>query len=293
MKTLILLVFICYNSFVYSQKSWFSSNEEWYYYGKDNTYIKGNIEKDSLINDTLVSKLVYKRYSQKDTITYCAEYVANIENKIFHWDRYNREFYKLYDFNAKVGDTIVIRNKSFYGTLNNCLVLNTYFPYKYWIREIDTITVSGTEIIRQKVESESYHFHTIYELIGSDWLFFGGDIPIYITNDDYFRIQDGGIRCYSDSLIKYKTVDSCECSFNNTNIKMIYNECNFKIVNNQLVFDKDKQRIIVIYNQIGHEISRYNVEIPSTSVYIELPNSGIYFIQIKEENRVFMKKIKI
>jgi hypothetical protein len=136
-------------------------------------------------------------------------YIRQKRESVFYYHYKDEKFYLLYNFAAKIGDTITVHDSVFelpeaflYGDNKTA---NTF---KYRIVEIDSININGNWHKRQKVKAVSPSFWGFYdhrvnsyiiEKIGNTVFFFGriaGTIPEETV---------GQLRCYSDEKTIYQS----------------------------------------------------------------------------------------
>lgn len=136
-------------------------------------------------------------------------YIRQKRESVFYYHQKDEKFYLLYNFAAKVGDTITVHDSVFelpeaflYGDNK------TADTFKYKIVEIDSININGNWHKRQKVKAVSPSFWGFYdhrvnsyiiEKIGNTVFFFGrhaGTIP---------EETAGQLRCYSDEKTIYQS----------------------------------------------------------------------------------------
>lgn len=302
MKKYIILLFfipICTSN----AQNWFPNDAEWrYYYWNFETrigYVQINVEGEEIKNGIVCKKLHNVRHLENPTIFpppawtedlgYEYVYEANNGNEIFIFA--NNQFYKLYDFNANVGDnwTVPNTNNDISCTPNTGIVTVTNTGIETisgqtlkWI-ELSTNSGSGARI-----------FGRIYQYIGAIDTYFFPDIypdstECMVPSD---ALMAAYILCYNDNLLGYgncpPTILNTE-NFNATNGPTIYMENTYLIVNTNEIANLT----IKIYNLAGqlinqNEILSNNIKI-DTSTY----SKGVYLLNIKINNKEVAKKIII
>lgn len=286
---------------VWAQRAWFPIGAEWHYQGKYNSYVQGNVITDTIIHDTLAKVINYTRHTALGVQDYGSEYVAQIGNQIYFYDRYNTEFFKLYDFDAKVGDTIVIRDKEFYGVLDNRYEFQHYYKepiYSYTILKIDTIDVGGEKLIRQYTSSTegTLAFYYITELMGST-LFLTGHEGIICRGDGYCPAVDAGLRCYTDDRVQYFFVDDCKSLDDPNNVVDVeaIDEQDYYFTNEyMLVFNTEKSRIVSLHSMAGTLLANKTLsEIEMHMSFNAYKGSGVCILQIESNSGVSYIKLML
>lgn len=108
--------------------------------------------KDTVINSINAVKI--SKIEIKNRVEYGKsqhEYFYQSGKKIYFLNRVSGEFHLLFDFEAKIGDTIkVFNNQSFQYPFDNQTICGLkYFIYK--IESVEIVTISGQSLIKQKV----------------------------------------------------------------------------------------------------------------------------------------------
>ena len=138
-------------------------------------------------------------------------YIRQNRDSIFYYHQKDEKFYLLYNFAAKVGDTITVHESVF--ELPEAFLYRynkTASTFKYRIVEIDSININGNWHKRQKVKAVSPSFwgffdhmvnSYIIEKIGNTVFFFGR--IAWTTPEETV----GELRCYSDEKTIYQSPD--------------------------------------------------------------------------------------
>ncbi len=270
-------------------QEWFPHSATWHYNGIYNSTIVVNIEKDTLIKDTLAQKVSIKRQSATETKELQSEFLASIGNKVYHWDRLNNEFYKIYDFDLNIGDSVCARNKLFYGSLQSSN--EKFHDLNYKIIDIDTIDVNGVLLKRQFVYefNSQLSFNTIIEKIGSIEFLLGSNILVPTNSSETEWHYDGKLRCYSDNTLEYSTEKECYMpssidELNEFSIKINKGICSVNFAN------ATKKTICLIDSQ-GRIITQKKTQKLSDYININNDLSGLFFIVIIDETGIKTKKI--
>jgi len=163
--------------------------------------------KDSFITGLPVKVLELRRCLNDRYVA--RAYIRQNLDSVFYYHKKDEKFYLLYNFAAKIGDTITVHDSVFelpeaflYG--NN----KTANAFKYRIVEIDSININGNWHKRQKVKAVSPSFwgffdhgvnSYIIDKIGNTVFFFGRIAGI--TPEETV----GELRCYSDEITIYQS----------------------------------------------------------------------------------------
>lgn len=228
MKKIIFVVFLstliipCLSQNIITKnghKEWAPIGAKWYFTKptlseSNNVCILFESVKDTVINERTCRKIEIKSCANPEYIL-SKEYIYQNNDSIFYFNSGN--FYLLYDFSAKLEDTIMV-HKNWFKPTDGYLFDNEdsiqYFKYK--IIDIDSIEISGEWLKRQTVsplKDGDWGFgingveNFIIEKLGSLVYFFGRYGIIY-TSSVY-----GILRCYSDSSFSFFNPDwnnSCD-----------------------------------------------------------------------------------
>ena len=285
-----------------AQKEWAPVGAKWYYSVNQTNNICSYIES---VGDTIIEGKTCKILD----IEYCnytfprtRQYICQQGDSVFYYNK--QDFFLLYDFSAKVGDTITVFenefNCGFPFNLNpesdsctcNCL--------KYSITDIDSITVEGQFLKRQHINTVFSECNWrvgdeyIIEKLGNLNYFFGSPKTIIIHETSHI----GMLRCYQDQQIEYENPDwSFECDYDNiVGFRKTNMSRNITVYPNP-VFDylNIKSDIIIenikIYTIVGHLIQ--NIDYQGNSFMIDLKhlNQGLYFIVLKSNNNILYSNI--
>ena len=214
----------------------------------------------------------------------------------------NSQFYKLYDFNAMVGDTITSFRpsnadnhslKDFFGSeVEEFSSIDTIYTL---VTKLDTTTINGQNLKRWTTEpiytdplnpGPVRIYETIIENIGS-LNGIVGDHDLFIGEGCY-----GGFVCYESQGFQYGSYFFPLCDFTSAikevevPILKIYPNPTAGNLNVELI--KSTISSIEVYNLTGQKIS----ESKDDEVNLLNFDSGIYFIKIIDENyNIITKKV--
>jgi hypothetical protein len=226
MKKIILIpLFVLCIVQVFAQNNWPPIGAKWHFsYVPCNIwggcsakeYIYFEAVKDTLVNDTLCTKIIVEHHNGKKEVKYLGdEFFYSTENQVYSY--HHGHFNLLYDFSVQVGDTVelfVDSNSKLFQKLENSDHRDfDSKPIKYSITKKDSVNIGGinTISIELKFLDEficmpclSVESQQIVKNIGSlDFLF--GNFFTGIESGFY-----GPLRCYSDSTVNYTTDIPCD-----------------------------------------------------------------------------------
>ena len=223
-KNILIPLFVLCIAHAFGQTGWPSIGAKWHYsympcdiWGgcNEKEYIYFEAVKDTLVNDTLCTKIIVEHHNGKKEVKYLGdEFIYSTENQVYSF--HHGHFNLLYDFSVQVGDTVelfVDSNCKLFQQLENSD--HSAFdskPIKYAVTKKDSVSVGGinTTSIELKfleyvsMPRLSFESQQIVKNIGSlDFLF--GNFFTGIESGFY-----GPLRCYSDSVVNYTTETPCD-----------------------------------------------------------------------------------
>ncbi len=233
-KTILLSILatalICTSMSIYSQTTqpWAPIGAEWYYgcvtWQEYPSYTHYEVTKDTLINGKLCSLLQSKAKN---------EYMYEEKQKVYYY--FQDSFHVIYDFSAKVGDTVLISFKTKTDAKEDSVV-----PRYCLIDSINTIFNNGISLRKSYttiLDTAPWNYATMQynyiERIGNEQ-----DL-IYIVGVPYVPEAVPKLRCYNDSQISYKTElwirSGKPCDYDaNTSIYQNMVEHNFSVMLSEL-----------------------------------------------------------
>lgn len=241
MKTILVFLLILTNCLAYSQTEWAPIGAKWYYTNPNYDYSPPSSSVIQCVNfESLKDTIIGQKSCRKISVRYCRN-SAKIGDLFLHQNKdsifyYNGEgFSLLYNFSAKLGDTIVVHDKKFKPIPAFLSYQDSIEYFKYKIVGLDSIDIGGKWYRRQHVAS----------LKPGYWGF--KRYPAYITEKigsiNYFLGRSGGmypeqaigtLRCYHDSQMNYKDNEcDSECDFT-TNSEIIERPTTWYFAHSQL-----------------------------------------------------------
>jgi hypothetical protein len=173
--------------------------------------------KDTLVNDTLCTKIIVEHHNGKKEVKYLGdEFIYSTENQVYSY--HHGHFNLLYDFSLQVGDTVALQlgsNCNLYDQMESSeLNLAAPLPLNHIVVEKDSVEIDGKKYLFMDMDF-------IPNDIGFPfYLFFGNRVIIkgigsleFLTGKLTNPIESGfygPLRCYSDSTINYKTEIPCD-----------------------------------------------------------------------------------
>lgn len=287
---------------------------KWYYETSgvfSSGYIKMAAEKDTIIDGNVCIKLLREKqwydseFDEIHDIALPPVFLSQIGDSVMYYS--NERFYKLFDFGANIGDSVLISGMLDFCASNVCKVFimdkGTEIVKGVSLRYIDikdaedstwgwsgTIVGSGQEIPIIRV----------YERIGAIGSYF---FPEQRCTFDY---GEGGIlRCYEDDEIgylnySYPLVD-CDYIEQNTaleenkkieNVQVFPNPCHEAVYVNMGKNTEDKY-LVELYDVIGNLVYSDEGNYRPLKINVENYKNGLYILKVKsKENTVCKLLIK-
>lgn len=268
---------------------------KWYYTAP----YTGDCIKLNSVSDTIIEELNYRvvefRFC-KDNSLISREFFHQQGDSIFYYNYYHESIHLLYDFGAKIDDTVIVHKESFKPTEGfydpqNRLGSNDSVPFfSYRVESKDSIMENGMwlnkfELYSMYRSEANIGFHRDFpaiEKLGATNYIFGRHLYIHTQKKDH----RGMLRCYFDDEIEYVNPSweyPCDTSITTSiDNKSISDDLKLypNPVKNGKIFVESPKIIsnVAIYNEKG-EILRvlqpvdYNVMID-----VEGLKSGIYIL---------------
>ncbi|MBL7814111.1 MAG: T9SS type A sorting domain-containing protein [Saprospiraceae bacterium] len=259
----------------------------WYYhqsalFGENGNYIKMQIVADSTINGKICKKFIGGFGCSK--IAERGEFVYIENKKAYRYDFDRHRFWLLYDWSAKMGDTVTI-----------------YVPqpsvvdsFKIRIDSVTTWTPNGEQLIVQKTSRIGasrwiYASQQIIEKIGANAIFFPQS-----TNCN--PIQFGSLRCFNEpSKLEVKFVNyKCDSIIVRASVSELLSQrqitlfptpsvSELNISLDELIEDGFSIQIVNTLGQVIHQCQKFTNE---TVVKIDISayQSGIYNVIFTDKN---------
>lgn len=192
----------------FSQLEWAPIGAKWYFNRPSSTtndFVVFESKKDSIINGKNV-RVIDVKLNGSSPIS--KEYIYQNKDSIFYYNPSYRRFFLLYNFSAKIGDTITVHTSIFKPTKSFFSYRDSIGDFRYKVIAIDSILISSQWIKRQKVTLLKNGMWGFSKPDGKDY---------YILNKFgslayFFGIQSGFspeeklsiCRCYSESGFDFK-----------------------------------------------------------------------------------------
>ena len=241
------------------------------------------------ISDTTINGIQCKRMIEVerylDTTNVIYHYMYSENDSVFFFAE--NDFHLLYDFGANTGDIIILDYFSTYdGT-----------PLKMIIDSIGTLMVSGQERKIQHItcgDGLVIEFgHQVIDGIGNTYFMF----------PTYDGTIDGPLRCYQDGSIElFLNPFHGDYGWNHQDCEEIITDIE-EIVNNEIisVFPNPTKNSVSIQNiekgtaykifNISGEVLINGIISESNEISMKGLSKGIYFIKLKNDNVLTIKKI--
>ncbi len=276
---------------------WFEDGATWHYrFGEGMGAESEGYERLEVNGDTVVNSIDYGIINR--TRVYSTGDFHELEDLYLRYDSENDQVYRytdsteylLYNFSAKIGDTIIVKAISGMGEISSCHLL------------VDSIRIEVfSDSIQRRVqyctETQNYQFNfagRIIEGIGSEVFLFPVD----------GLICDAGcadeLRCFKDSKVEI-TNPFIGCDELVTNSRLVVSlQSELKVYPNpaqDLINIESKNPIstVTILDLKGSVISKKSVDAGlKTSLEIQSLDSGIYLIQVSfEKGHVETRKLLV
>ncbi len=279
---------------IYSQE-WAPVGAKWIFTYK--FYMSASIDTLVIrsIGDTVIQthkcKILIKNHTTCDTRS-GKEYMYSDSGKVFFYDVSRSDFQMLYNFNAKVGDTIII----FPGANPNNEYIATIIDS---VKHIDINSFERKKIYVHYSYPETNWYITFFqdeiiENIGSLWYMFPW---VYGACDASWG---GPLRCYEDSTIgtyDFQTAPSCDYVY--TKINKLDNKDEISILYDitfnqiKLFFKEGENFNYFLYNIYGQLVKSGYSNHKETYINTMEINKGIYLLTIYSDKIVVKKSLLI
>lgn len=298
-----IVIYIGSSNFIFSQTEWAPIGAKWYYNMNHTNGVCGYIESvgDTIIDDKScrIMEIEYCYYDYE----WEKQFLHQKGDSIFYYDAGN--FYLLYDFSAKIGDTIIVRKDEFlpdYPFLLNPDPDDDCYCncFSYIITGIDSIEINGHVLKQQYITIDKGCSWGMYnnvniEKLGNLNYFYGKGISIDLG---YIK---GLLRCYSDHEINYINPEySFSCDFDHTvNTNFPYLKKEIKIYPNPVKDYIEIECEGLIQSMCIYSISGQLIESVALSKDISIINvnsleGGFYILELMvNESKYYFNFIKI
>jgi len=301
MKTKLSLLFIILSTAAFSQSQWAPIGAEWYYSVPNvignplHSYEKYISKRDTIIDGKQCKVIV----SQNNL-----EIMYSEQNKVYY--RFNNSFNLIYNFTAKIGDTV---NFDFKSYKQNSIELDTTYTVKCVVEKIDTIYNNEiglkkyqTAIIpREDLDFIVWDTKYIYsEKLGYEYDFM---YSLPIPSLGFMH----NLRCYNDNDINFIT-DWWAGQDKDCDYTLSTSTTENNLINEKLVFfpnptsnfiaikipeqKKNENYRISIFNNIGKAVQTSTLHNEHQTIDLTGLPQGIYHISISTRELLY-KPFKI
>lgn len=273
---------------------------EWYYNQPSSTnsnYIYLESVKDTVVHDKSC-RIIEVWLNGLKLIS--REYLRQTNDSVLYFNTNSDSFHLLYNFGAKVGDTITVHKGKFKPTKAFFSDNDSIPSFRYKIVSTDSIQVSGIWVKRQKVVSfkddlwgvtkPDGNDYYVLDKIGSLAYFFG--VQAGITPEDNLSI----CRCYSDSHLAFRSpLWDYDCDISTgiqPNIKAEDKVFVLNPVHDQISLKMSEPiEWVQIYDINGMCLIAKDMKNNSFSIDVSPLSQGIYFLRIKTKQKTYSKKL--
>jgi hypothetical protein len=300
---LIFLVFICLNSF--AQTEWFPLGAKWYYTQPGSTifspqeYITLEVEKDTLLNNQEYRLLSFKNMNN---VTISNEFFREDNGKVYYWNYEMETEHKLYDFTAKIGDTIIVHSKTFKPTTGffkdmiSHVQSDSLLPIRYKIDDIKDSLINNRIVKVQTVIGIDDHENIRMTIRGKNIEYIGNENFIFGTSN---LLSLGGsiysyLRCYQEFNFKVsRWLEECDAIPGGVNTSKIqFNSISFSPnpATDFIRLDVEgENNTIQILNTQGQVIYQEKSSEKIFNIHTQNFASGIYFVIVVHPNGTISK----
>jgi len=173
--------------------------------------------KDTLVNDTLCTKIIVEHHNGKKEVKYLGdEYIFSTEDQVYNY--HHGQFYMLYDFSLQVGDSVALQlgsNCNLYDQLESSgLNFAAPSPIEHFVVEKDSVEINGKKYLFIDMGFTPIEIgNPFYLFLGNRKIIKGigslGFLTGILTNPIESGLY-GDLRCYSDSELIYTTDIPCD-----------------------------------------------------------------------------------
>lgn len=311
----LFFMIIAENSF--GQSLWFQDGSTWVHrviQADAGGYVETTIEKDTTLGGIACKKLVgsFKLFDVNPPFPLVSSgqldppifmYASADDNEVFYYE--NGAFKKIYDFNAGVGDTIVLPYNPTVGISSLC-PNNDFVIDSVGVENIDGINLKWMSVSPTPLTLNFYN-GKIYQKMGStNWYFNSLVDPVSCigTVEDMNFVDE--FRCFSDANFEFKhqgVIDNFggNCYFPDTTVTTVFElvvKNNIEIypnpVNDEInieIVGLDFEEVTII-DLMGKEVLRLKLETGSHSIDCHTLIPGTYFLKPKNTYKT-LKFVKI
>ena len=291
MKKLLLVICLCgMCSIGVQSQTWAPMGAVWYY-SYTNFWIDGYIKieagKDTTIMDKQCRELVKTLFSYDhvnivyDTVIMGKEYTYSDNDKVYILR--NNQFYTLYDFSAKPGDSWVIPHTFDIecDTIGEVIVTDT-----------SSVVVNGTRLRSLTLQAaENSHWmlgSQAYESIGSIDSYMLPELTMLCNILDVF--EGGPLRCYEDNTLGYFSTNIASSCDYIAGISKKKKENTFQLLpnpgtNTLYIQTTLKDAKLEMYDANGRLVVQQNIN-ETTSVNTSALNPSMYFYRVMQNGEV-------
>lgn len=289
-----------------AQQEWAPIGAEWFY-NRPNAfnqlhYIKFKSVKDTVINDKK-SKIINVQNICGSSTDLLNEYFYQEGGEIYYYNKNNKKFHLLYDFSAKVGDTITVHSDVFKPSESFLSYSDTLPFFRYVIIEIDKIEIFGKQRIRQKVrdiENSEWGFVRPFDMDNYNYIIEGIGSLVYMYGASYNVVMEEDpllLRCYKDKDISYTNPcwqDACDVGLAVNNFtKSSPIDVFPNPIENEINVNSNEQIInIEIFSTAGEKVySRNYLYENSTKLSLSFLPNGCYIMHTTTKENNYINKI--
>jgi hypothetical protein len=325
MKKMLLLLLCQLTIQSYQSQNWWKPGATWHFkhfyigpvIGNPSSFAINGVSDFKYVSDTIVNGFNCKHLNGKFLGYYSSGNVTfnNFKNYflyennqvVYGWSPSGNSFDTLVNFNAAIGNKW--RSNTLLGICNGRGTIEVTDTGRVQINNLSLKKIvarySKTFMIDNTTTYTMTMVDTIIERIGSRVNFI---FPMYCLNDLYTNqtdipyVYNGEFKCYQDNnfnLYKKAGVTSCEydvsvgeLSRNLLPVKIYPNPASGNLtLESDALSDKGSYNIQVL-NVLGQQVSNEEIKISNRQLKIDIEhlNSGIYYLQLRDKNRLLVSE---
>jgi hypothetical protein len=296
---LLLLTFVCFE-LLHAQTPF--SNGVWHYsvYGEWAPWVEGH-SKIEASKDTIINSNTYTVIP--NTAMGISHYLREQDGIVHYF--HNGSEYTLFDFNAQVGDTVLL------DIFNPSQLFNQLDSTEVF--EQEQVIINEIKYIQNALDADSlktvlYEFVNLergenYSGITQSLLFNNRHTDfsfISLIDDIPTTMSSVEVRCFESDSIRYKKVGYIKaCDFSNVSIQEFENSSQVKVYPNpssslmEIAVESQRIKQVAVYNMVGGLVFKYVSIDPTNNIIIDVSafDKALFELVIESEKGVYRRKV--
>lgn len=296
---LLLLTFVCFE-LLHAQTPF--SNGVWHYsvYGEWAPWVEGH-SKIEASKDTIINGNTYTVIP--NTAMGISHYLRDQDGVVYYF--HNGSEYTLFDFNAQVGDTVLLDIFNPSQLFNQLDSTEVFEQERVIIKEIKyiqnalgsdslkTVLYEFVDLERQE-NTRGITERILFESILTEFSF------ISLTDDVPASWSSIGLRCFESDSIRYKKVGYTKaCDFSNVSIQEFETSSQVKVYPNpssslmEIAVESQRIKQVAVYNMVGGLVFKYVSIDPTNNIIIDVSgfDKALFELVIESEKGVYRRKV--